>query len=117
MAVSSWYLRLHWRLFSVMVRLFGVTAFICGAAFLLWGVYQAFDPRAAEGIETGGLPASAINMVLGSFSLAVGTAVLRAQPYRPDLGDAAWTFRAAKPADAAARRRNWWTGEPRAGSR
>jgi len=117
MPVVAWYQRLHWRLFNVCARLFGLMALASGVAFSSWAAYYAINPSASEGIETGGLPVSAVDAVVGAFSLVVGTAVLRAQPYRPDLGDATWAFRARKGANRDVNRRSWWTGEPHRGSR
>jgi hypothetical protein len=88
----SSYARFHWRLFNVLARLFGIMALLVGAGFCAWGVYFAIDPGAAQGVETAGIPAGVLYVIVGAFSAAIGTPVLRIRPYRPALGDAAWTF-------------------------
>lgn len=104
------YSRFHWRTFNVLARVFGLMAAMVATSFVGWGAYFAVRPAAAINIETAGLPASLLYLAVGFALAGIAAAVLRVQPYRPDLGDGAWTF--TKSRVPAGQRRSWWTGEP-----
>jgi hypothetical protein len=86
--MSFSYDRFHWRLFTILVRLFGLGMLVVGLAFLVVG------PR------------------LGAlFALPVSLLILRARPYRPDQGD---VERFVDPFGARGNsrgKRRWWTGD------
>ena len=86
--MSSSYERFHWRLFTILVRLFGIGLLVVGIAFLV------LAPR------------------LGAlFALPMSLLFLRVRPYRPDQGD---VERLADPFGArgnSTAKRRWWTGD------
>ncbi len=113
----SSYLRFHWRLFNVLARLFGIMTVCVGAVFVAAGVYFFAEPNAAKGIETGELPANWLYLISGVVVVGIGVGALGIQPFRPDLGDAAWTtgWKRRGPTDRGTLR-SWWTGNPKRGS-
>ena len=117
MGVFGWYSRFHWRLFNILIRVFGIVAVLFGVSSVVAGTYYAVYPSAAEGMETLGLPASALSVLVGILCGAIGVSVLRVSPYRPDLGDAAWTFSVHTGQKSGNQPRSWWTGEPKVRAR
>ena len=112
MGIFVTYNRWHWRAFNILSRCFGVMAFIVAVAFLAFALYVAVRPAAAAGIETAGLSPSVLYLVVGGLVGTVAVVILRAPPYRPDLGDRTWSLsRRASGPDGA---RDWWTGDRRA---
>lgn len=113
------YQRFHLRLFNVMTRVFGLVALISSVIMCGWGVYFTVNPGAAAGIPMDGLPVGPTYLAIGLLVALLGIAFVRVQPYRPDLGDTAWSF-SSRPqtadADSTARR-SWWTGEYQQGVR
>lgn len=40
--------RLHWCIFNVMVRIFGLMATVAGTVFTCWGIYHYYHPAEAR---------------------------------------------------------------------
>src|SRR5687767_2333136 len=104
MAKDNWrqfYAALHFRVFNVLGRLFGLLAVVGGAGSAAWGLYYSLHPD----LPTPGAAVSGSfavdHLVIGAFCLIIGGAVLGVRPYRPDL------------TVSAGARRSWWTGEPK----
>lgn len=114
--------RLHWCIFNVIVRCFGIMAAIAGTGFISWGIYHFYHPaEARKWAEYRGTAEQSfshqtlnpdllggvitVEIAIGLFALALAVAVLRVRPYRPDLGD--------KVSSYAVVVRSWWTGEPK----
>ena len=113
MRLFAAYQRLHWRLFNIGIRLFGIAAGLATAGFVAWGVYFVTNPQGAEGLREGGLAAGSVYLVTAMATAALSYAMLRARPYRPDLGDRTWTFvrrASGKPSEPRGDR-TWWTGD------
>ena len=114
----TWYgqfQREYWRLFNVMVRVFGIAAMLAAITFMAWAVYFALVAEAYKGVASAELAASWFYAAVGGLPMLLGIAVLRTTPYRPDLGDPAWTpLRRdhASGSNVKRRGRSWWTGEP-----
>src|SRR5690349_12651659 len=98
-----------WRRFTQFVRFVGVTCCTLGIVMLLGAAWDLLKgrsvPRSAALAPTSDLVAG---LVGGVFTVAIGLALLRVRPYRPDLGD-----RPFGPATAwqRAQARAWWTGD------
>ena len=103
------YQRIHWSTFNIVGRLFGIMAAIAAVAFGAWGVYFVFRPEAGSAIDTGGIAARALYLLLGAFCAGLSLLFLFVRPYRPDLQDRAWTRQADKLPEPS-ERRSWWTG-------
>jgi len=106
--MTSWQTS-YWRAFNVLVRAFGVTILVAGLAFLVWGAARMIAWGGWPGLDS---PLWVLPLV-GFLSAALGIAVLRGPPYRPDLGDVFWQFDpfGAKTAQSAPARYSWWTGD------
>ena len=83
MSIFSSYARFHWRLFNVLARVFGLMAVLFAVSSGVAGGYYIYS-RAAEGIETAGLPASLLYFLVAVLCATIGIGVLRVRPYRPD---------------------------------
>jgi hypothetical protein len=98
----------HWRIYSVVLRLFVLLLFLVGTGFLATGIGQATGWLRPQG-------SILAYLVLGSACLCVGLAMARRRSYRPDLGDVSWWAGKAGGYDPAAQRtgpaRSWWTGD------
>ncbi len=79
--------RIHWVIFNVVARCFGIMATFAGIGFVCWGIYFTMHPEAAKGLENGGFGLGKMYLIVGAFAGVVGLACLRVRPYRPDLGD------------------------------
>lgn len=118
--------RLHWCIFNVMVRIFGMMAMLFAAVSISWGIFYYTHPHEAKNAEAerwaeyrgakqtfshktlepdilGGVVTGDIG--LGVFVAVIGIAILSVRPYRPDLGDTASSYSVGT--------RSWWTGEPK----
>lgn len=104
--------RFHWRFYNRFLRVVGLAFVFAGAAFVwsalsLWLRLTPERPNASPWLFVG----------TGVFALAVGALLLRARPFRPDLGDVPWLAgRAGGYPERRERRgvaRSWWTGEYR----
>jgi hypothetical protein len=99
----------YWRVYNVLVRVFGVAALVSGVAFIGWGVLLILRQGVGPLNDTPGL----IPVVAGLLAAGLGGTILGTPTYRPDLGDAAWNF---DPFGQQARKsttanRSWWTGD------
>jgi hypothetical protein len=111
----------HWRIFNVLVRAFGLMAVLCGIVFTSWAARLLVNPKATvnlEGVATAAVEPKLLLMLAGFVALAIGVAIVRARPYRPDLGDSSYL---ADPFGSGAQRaipqrRSWWTGDRLGGS-
>lgn len=106
------YQQVHWSAFNIVGRLIGIMAGIVAVCFVAWGVYFLLRPEESRSIDTGGIAEGALDLLFGAFSGAVSVLLLIVRPYRPDLGDRAWTWRAGKFLPSS-ERRSWWTGTPK----
>ena len=99
----------YWRMFNVLVRVLGLAAMAGGAVFTLLGITRLLQPGA---LRVEGEPALVL-LLVGLLVLAIGAAILRAPPFRPDLGDVSWRFDpfGSKERRAARPKRSWWTGD------
>ena len=108
--------RIHWCVFNVIVRLFGVMMTLVGTGSISWGIYFFIHPEEAKRWAATGRADSAaaldmfggvvtMHFAIGMFAGVIAFAVLRVRPYRPDLGDTI-SSNTVTP-------RNWWTGEPK----
>lgn len=114
--------RLHWCIFNVMVRIFGLMSTVAGTVFICWGIYHYYHPAEARkwaeyrgtaeqsfshqtlNPDTLGVVVT-VEIAVGVFALILAFAVLRVRPYRPDLGDTVSSYSVVN--------RSWWTGEPK----
>jgi len=107
-----------------MLRVFGLVALIAGVAGFGWAAYFALHLGVAPELVAGGLSPVVSSAIIGTSGTAIGLLVLMRRPYRPDLGDAAFsdrTFRILRglprnwqrpiPLETAADDRSWWTGD------
>jgi len=97
-----------------MARLCGIVALFVGLNFYIGAVYYAANIDAAQRIDTGGLPPTLVYFVGGTLSIAIGIPMVTVKPFRPDLGDKAWTAERRRLGQTGHRKLSWWTGEPRA---
>jgi hypothetical protein len=106
--MSNW-LKGYWRIYNVLVRVFGVAALVSGLAFIGWGVLLILRLGGATLTDTPGV----IPMIAGLLAAGLGGTILGTPTYRPDLGDAAWDFDplGKKARTSATKRRSWWTGD------
>ena len=99
----------YWRMFNVLVRVLGLAALLSGAVFTVLGIMRLLQPAA---LQTEGDPALVL-LLVGLLVLAVGAAILRAPPFRPDMGDVSWRFDpfGSKERRSGGLKRSWWTGD------
>lgn len=114
--------RLHWCIFNVMVRIFGLMATVSGTILICWGIYHHYHPvEARQWAEYSGTAEQSfshqtlnpdnfggvvtVEIAVGILALILAFAVLRVRPYRPDLGDKVSSYSVVS--------RSWWTGEPK----
>jgi hypothetical protein len=79
-----------------------------------WAIWHLFNPGEPVPPDLPQDPrlARAGVLAFAAVLLAVGAVLLRARPYRPDLGDplvSGHDLRATRPGDP---QRRWWTGDP-----
>lgn len=102
-----------WRALNILQRIAGFGAVAAGLIFGTWAVWQMLSPGpvAADFSQDPRLARAAV-LAFGAVLLALGAVLLRARPYRPDLGDplaSGHDLRATRSTDP---RRRWWTGDP-----
>jgi hypothetical protein len=110
-----------WKLFNIVMRLAGLFTTLSGAVFLTWSVLLIVRAPIvvwAQGTLADPNLAAPLLFAAVWFSI-LGVGILRAPPYRPDLGDA---DRLVDPAGFKLRRffspsRSWWTGDRGIGTR
>jgi hypothetical protein len=103
-----------WRALNVLQRIAGFGATATGVIFGGWAVWFLVNPGAPLPADLPADPRLARLAVLAfaAVLLALGAVLLRARPYRPDLGDslaAGHDLRATRSTDPL---RRWWTGDP-----
>ena len=102
-----------WRALNVLQRIAGFGAMAAGIIFGTWAVLNIVSPGQPVPSDLAQDPRLQLVTVL-AFAvvlLALGAVLLRARPYRPDLGDslgAGHDLRAARRSDSP---RRWWTGD------
>jgi hypothetical protein len=106
----------HWRVFNVFLRAFGLMALLAGMVFTLWGAVLLSRRQATvewEGMLTSATGPKLLILLVGLSTLALAIALLRARPFRPDLGDVSWLLDpfGAKAQRRSLPRRSWWTGD------
>jgi hypothetical protein len=103
-----------WRALNILQRTAGFSATATGLLFGGWAIWYLVnpgEPPPSDGPHDQRLGRFAV-LALGVVLLALGAVLLRARPYRPDLGDSLASghdLRATRPGDA---HRRWWTGDP-----
>jgi hypothetical protein len=105
--MAAGYQRWHFSVFNIVVRLFGLAATFASLVFLGWGLYFTARPEAAEGYGTTLVSPAGDSFGVAILIGAIGVACLLSRPYRPDLGDAAWSTGRGS---SERTRRHWWTG-------
>lgn len=108
------YRRIHWSVFNVLVRLFGIMAGFASVTFMTWAVVFVILPESAAGVSHGGFETVITHLVFGLVTGILAFVVLRTPAYRPDLGDRTWSFQRNQSGPESVERpgRSWWTGEP-----
>lgn len=101
------YKTIHWRVFNILARFFGLISGLVGLGFVLWGLYFLIEPEAAGPRDTLGFPPSFRYFVGAFFCLVIGFHFLRGKAHRPDLTEEDQT----KPGTSK-QAHSWWTGEP-----
>jgi hypothetical protein len=101
----------YWRVFNVLVRVLGLVAVVSGAVFTVLGLMRILQ---LGFLRSEGSPPLVI-LLVGLLVGALGLAILRGPPYRPDLGDVSWRFDpfGAKTRQTTSPGRLWWTGDRR----
>ena len=97
------YESLHWSVFNVMARLFGLMAAL---AFVAFGVTAALQLSGAT-LATPGMSALG-NLLVSLFCLALAIGFLAVRPYRPDL-----SRQGLAQGTASSPKLGWWTGDPK----
>ncbi len=95
----------HWKRMNVLGRLFGLMAFVVGAAFVVAAAIYKQDPSLAERTPSASGSALGDSVGVAIFCFVVGTLFLLVDPYRPDLK--------AQGASTGKQSRIWWTGSPK----
>jgi hypothetical protein len=101
----------HWRAFNRFVRAFGLVALFVGVCLVWSSITRCWNGTCQPARADAPRPAEAVAMfVVGLGAIAMGVALVRVRPYRPDLGDDAF----GRPTQyQASPERQWWTGDPR----
>jgi hypothetical protein len=107
MSFVTKYQSVHWSAFNVFIRMFALLAMLVSLTFLAWSIVLFRDPIAAGSVQTVGISPGLLFLTGGLLSAAVGVFLLRAKPYRPDLGDSTWSLSRTSTTKAD---RSWWTG-------
>ena len=104
-----------WRALNVLQRVAGFGAASTGAIFAGWAIwYLVHPPEPVQIPELSTDPRLARGAVL-AFAivlLALAAVLLRARPFRPDLGDPLSSGHELRPSRPAESPRRWWTGDP-----
>lgn len=102
-----------WRALNILQRIAGFGAMATGVIFAAWSIWHILDPGTP--VAPPDLPeprlASTAVLAFAAVLLALGAVLLRARPYRPDLGDSLASghdLRAPRSTDPP---RRWWTGD------
>ncbi len=115
--MQEYKIRRHWRIFNVLVRIFGIMATCWGIIFFGAGIYYYFHPTKAKELAAYGNTSPnyvnpdtlggvvVINITIGFFCVLIGTAILLLRAFRPDQGDNVSSNSACP--------RNWWTVDPK----
>ena len=102
-----------WRTLNILQRIAGFSAMAAGILFGAWAIWHLANPGQPVPADLPQDPRLARGAVLAfaAVLLALGAVLLRARPYRPDLGDSLASghdLRLSRPADSP---RRWWTGD------
>ena len=94
--------RLHWQLFNFLARFVGCGFIFAGVVFSIWGISILLDSKATIGVN--GVPTTdpwvkGTVLIAGLVALVLGTLLVTARRYRPDLGDSAFTISKKTPSD------------------
>lgn len=95
----------HWKRMNVLARLFGLMAFVVGAAFVIAAAMYRQNPALADRTPSASGSALGDSVGVAIFCFVVGTLFVLVDPYRPDL-------KAQDPLQGK-QRRSWWTGSPK----
>lgn len=103
-----------WRGLNVLQRLAGFGTLAAGVTFGVWAIWFLRNPAMLAPAVVGEDSRLATFAVL-AFAvvlLALGAVLLRARPYRPDLGDSLASGHDLRPTKPTDSHRRWWTGDP-----
>ena len=106
---EAWY----WRSYNIMRRVVGLGFALWGFGFASWGLWLALHPNVPFPVD--GVPTTAVGPKLGMTLVAtaltgLGIWLIRARPYRPDLGDVPYLFDPFLAKTQLRANRRWWTG-------
>jgi hypothetical protein len=104
-----------WRALNVLQRIAGFGAAGTGAIFAGWTIWYLMNP--SEPLEIPQFSSDprlsrAAGFAFSTVLLALAAVLLRARPYRPDLGDPLTSGHDLRPPRPTEAPRRWWTGDP-----
>ena len=109
------YVRWHWSLFNVLVRVMGIWFGGAGVVALASGVFYVLNPLKTVNRSEGPVGAVIACFVLGVLLALFSVVLLRVRPYRPDLHHATSNVASRDgPGTLTTSTRSWWTGLPKA---
>ena len=102
-----------WRALNILQRIAGFSAIATGVIFAAWSIWHILNSGTPVNLGVPEDPrlARAVALAFAAVLLALGAVLLRARPYRPDLGDSLASghdLRASRSTDPP---RRWWTGD------
>ena len=104
-----------WRALNVLQRVAGLGAAGTGALYAGWAIWYLLHPSVSLQIPdfpTDLRLARYADLAFAAVLLGLAAVLLRARPFRPDLGDSlasGYVLRASRPTEP---QRRWWTGDP-----
>jgi len=90
------YETIHWTVFNVLARLFGLLGVFIGAVYVPLSIFQL-----TQGFD------AVSDLLVSAFALVVGIGFVSVRPYRPDLSSEGLGSKQDQET-----RSSWWTGKP-----
>ncbi len=87
--------KIYWLAFNALGRVVGAGFTLFGGVFTLWGVSLVLDRNATiavNGMPSGDLWIKSIVLIAGVGMGVIGMMILMSRRYRPDLGDAPFSW-------------------------